>query len=91
MNYILYYSTPYSCYKLQRPEKHIVDRTVSSESNKYIIVNTGVSAYISLFDADGNLLEVKKDSERSVLFIEKPVLWNAEKPYLYKVFSERCG
>ena len=79
------------CYILQRPENHIVDITVSSESNKYIIVNTGVSADISLFDADGNLLEVKKDSERSVFFVENPVLWNAEKPYLYKVVAERCG
>ena len=79
------------CYILQRPENHIIDLTVSSENNKYIIVNTGVSADVSLFDADGNLLDEKKASERSVFCIENPVLWNTEKPYLYKIVAERGG
>jgi len=77
------------CYILQRPEDHITDVTVVSEKGT-VKVNAGKTADISLFDAEGNVLGTTNASQAEFK-VEKPILWNAEKPYLYTVKIERDG
>ena len=78
------------CYILNRPENHIVDINVLTKDNK-IIVSCDKEAKISLFDKDNNLLCVKENVSETELEIENPILWNAEKPYLYSMQIESNG
>ena len=71
------------CYLLQRPCDHITDVTVVSEKGS-VKVNAGKNADITLLDMQGNILE-NANGESVEFSIENPVMWNAEKPYLYTV------
>ena len=78
------------CYILQRPKDHIVN--VKLETKKAdICIELDKSAKVSVFDAGDKLLAVKEDVTSGKIEIQNPVLWNAEKPYLYKVVIERGG
>lgn len=78
------------CYLLQRPEDHLVDISVTAAGNT-VTVDAGKAADISLYNADGVLLGEQKQTAHAQLSVERPVLWNAEKPYLYTVKLERDG
>jgi len=69
-------------YILCRPIGHVKDINITTQDNDINIVFDG-NAEISLFDAEQNLIEKKKASKEAVFTVESPVLWNAEKPYLY--------
>ena len=74
-------------YLLSRPEGHIKDIKITTKDN-CINVEFDGSAKLTLKDRDGNLLD-KKYAEKSAVFtVENPVLWNAEKPYLYELGFE---
>ncbi len=78
------------CYLLQRPDNHITDVKISTSQNK-IFVETDLSADISVYSLEGELLGKTEDSLKAELSIENPVFWNAENPYLYTVKIERNG
>ena len=77
-------------YLLQRPEGHIVDVSVAT-SGDGITVSCDAPADISLFDREGECLGHVTDCAEAVFSIGEPVLWNAEKPYLYTLRLERQG
>ena len=63
-------------YLLSRPQGHIKDIQVKTEGNTVNIEFEG--------KAEVTLLGETKQAENNVSFeVENPVLWNAEKPYLY--------
>lgn len=77
-------------YILQRPENHITDVKIEAKNNA-VNVELTAAADITLYDADGKLLGTAFNTDSASLPIENPVLWNAEKPYLYTVKIERDG
>ena len=77
------------CYLLQRPENHIKDVEIIPNAKSFDIKIDG-KANLRIFD--GDKLLCKKEFENETLFApENPVLWNAEKPYLYTIELERNG
>ena len=71
-------------YLLSRPKGHIKDIKISTDNNNIKIVLEG-NAKITLKDREGNLIEEKLAENSAVFTVENPVLWNAEKPYLYSL------
>lgn len=74
---------------LSRPKGHIRDIKIETEGNK-IHVLFEASARISLYDGD-RLLSEKNASGEAVFEVTDPILWNAEKPYLYTLKFEYSG
>ncbi len=75
-------------YLLQRPEGHLVDAQIIP-NDVSIDVKLDKTANISIYDGD-TLLYSAQGQELSYN-VDNPVLWNAEKPYLYRVVLERNG
>ena len=76
-------------YLLSRPMGHIRDIDITTDENQIHIRFEG-QALVKLFD-QGRLLDAK-EAEGTVCFtVDDPVLWNAEKPYLYEVVFEYKG
>jgi len=76
-------------YIIRRPEGHLFDVFVSTDT-EHINVEADAAAHLRIFDKDSCILD--RDIEGSYSFkVPSPVLWNAEKPYLYKVELERAG
>lgn len=78
------------CYLLQRPKGHVIDVTVTAADNA-VHINTGKNADVSLYDAAGNLIGRAENTSVGNIHVDNPVLWNAEKPYLYTVKIEAAG
>ena len=76
-------------YLLSRPQGHIVDIDIRTKGNDICIRFDG-SATITLLD-QGKELETKQATGEAVFAVENPVLWNAEKPYLYELRFESKG
>ncbi len=77
------------CYILQRPQNHIADVEIIP-NEKEIHVKTDAPATIKVYEAEKLLTE--REMERDFTYVvEQPVLWNAEKPFLYTVVLERNG
>lgn len=77
------------CYVLQRPEDHIINVDLAS-ADDVINIKADKSAAIILLDAAGNILATSK-GDAAAFKLENPILWNAEKPYLYTVRFEKDG
>ena len=77
------------CYVLQRPEDHLVDVTVTACGGK-VSVNAGKHSNVTLCDMNGAVIG-NADGAKVEFTVDEPVLWNAEKPYLYTVKLERGG
>ena len=79
-------------YILERPEGHIVDFSLESENNDTVIVKTDAGVDVTLYDK-GEVIGASVTDENGVaqFKIENPVLWNAEKPYLYEVELKKAG
>ncbi len=73
-------------YLLSRPKGHIRDIKIITDSNK-ILVDFDGSAKIYLYDKD-ELIESFEAEKKAEFIVDNPVLWNAEKPYLYKLVFE---
>lgn len=71
-------------YLLSRPKGHIKDIHITTEDNT-ISVDFDAEADISLFDANGELLEEKHGKNAEKFIVSDPIFWNAEKPYLYEL------
>lgn len=78
------------CYLLQRPKDHIVDVDVTTEDNR-ICVRTDRKANISVYDQNGTSLSSHQGCTEAECVVLAPILWNAEKPYLYTVKLEYNG
>jgi len=77
------------CYLLQRPEGHITDvQIIPNEKN--ISIQLAGEAALKIY-GEGELLCEASIRDEFVFTPEKPVLWNAEKPFLYTVELERAG
>ena len=77
------------CYLLQRPEGHIDDVEMIPE-DKEIKIKLDGQAKVRVLEGDKILTETEmRDS--FCYAPEKPILWNAEKPFLYTVELERGG
>lgn len=77
------------CYLLNRPENHITDVEIIPDDKEFNIKIDG-SATVRIFDGENKLCE-NDFTDEFTYAPENPVLWNAEKPYLYKIELERDG
>ena len=77
------------CYLLQRPEGHITDVQIIP-NDKTIDIQLDGEAELKIFEGT-KLLCQASILNRFVYAPEKPILWNAEKPFLYKVEISRNG
>lgn len=76
-------------YILSRPQSHIKDIKITTEKNKILIDFEG-AANITLLDSD-EILTTCFAEKKAEFTVKDPVLWNAEKPYLYDVVFENDG
>ncbi len=76
-------------YILSRPVGYVRDFEITTEGN-VITVTTDKNADISVLD-QGKAIAIAKNRKKAVFEIEKPIFWNAEKPYLYEIVIESAG
>ncbi len=76
-------------YILQRPQNHIEDVEIIPD-DKAINVKISGLANIKIFEKDRLICDESISDEFSYA-PENPILWNAEKPFLYTVVIERDG
>ena len=76
-------------YILQRPENHITDVEMIPNDKTISIALQG-EAQVRIFDGETLLIQTQMH-ERFSYSPKEPKLWNAEKPYLYRVELERSG
>lgn len=74
-------------YLLSRPQGHIVDIDIRTVDNQDIVVKFEGEAKITLLD-QGQILAQQDAKGEAIFHIDNPVLWNAEKPYLYELKFE---
>lgn len=77
-------------YMLSRPEGHLTDIEVTTEDS-VITVKFNGNANITLCDNAGHVLDTKAGQDEVRFVVQNPVLWNAEKPYLYTLKLEAAG
>lgn len=77
------------CYILQRPEGHIGDVEIIP-NDKTIRIRLEGSADVKIWAGEKLLSQCAMDEEYEFA-PENPILWNAEKPFLYRVQLERDG
>ena len=77
------------CYVLQRPENHIDDIEMIP-NDKEISIKLDGQAQVSIYKGEELLVSTQME-DTFTYAIENPVLWNAEKPFLYKVVFEKAG
>lgn len=76
-------------YLLQRPEKHIEDVEMIP-SDKEISIRLDGTAHVRIYKGETLLTEADM-VDNYVYCVKNPILWNAEKPFLYTVELERAG
>ena len=76
-------------YLLQRPKNHIKDVDIIPNAESFNIKLEG-KANLKIFDGE-NLLCNCEIENKFTFTPENPILWNAEKPYLYTIEIERAG
>ena len=76
-------------YILQRPSGHVNDVYIEAK-NGSVTVNADQICNVTLLDMQGNILGRAK-GDKTEIAVDKPVFWNAEKPYLYTVKIEKDG
>ncbi len=69
-------------YVLSRPKGHIVDIFAHTKNNGSVSVDFEGSAKVSLLDK-GEVVSECDAKSHADLKVQNPILWNAEKPYLY--------
>ena len=79
-------------YILERPVGHIVDFSVVTENNDTVIVETAPDTFVTLYDKCEVIAATVTDKDGlASIKIDNPVLWNAEKPYLYQIELKKAG
>ena len=77
-------------YMLKRPENHLVDVDIKTVGNSVVAEFSG-RAKCTLFDAQNSVVAELEVQDKAEINVENPVLWNAEKPYLYRLQIEAVG
>ncbi len=77
------------CYILQRPQNHIGDIEMIP-NDKNISIRLEGAAKLRIYEKETLLADTEILNEYTYN-VENPILWNAEKPFLYKVELERAG
>lgn len=77
------------CYILQRPQNHINDIEMIPD-DKDICIKIEGAAKLRIYEKDTLLVDTEMIHQYTYT-VENPILWNAEKPFLYKVELERAG
>ena len=77
------------CYILQRPQGHITDVEMIPTDEMFTIRLEG-SAHVRIRQSGVTLYEDEMEGELTYA-PQDPILWNAEKPFLYTVDLERNG
>lgn len=77
------------CYILQRPENHLRDVEIFAD-DKTISIRLDGTADVGIYENERLLAEVKVETQYFYK-VENPILWNAEKPFLYTVVIKRDG
>lgn len=78
------------CYLLQRPLHHIVDLDVTT-NDSCLLVHADQPADMTVYDQEGTPLGRAAWATDACFEINDPIVWNAEKPYLYSIKLERNG
>lgn len=79
-------------YILERPEGHITDFSVTIENNDTVVVNTDTAVNVTLYDKGKAIATAVTDENgKAEIKVFSPVLWNAEKPYLYELELKKAG
>lgn len=78
-------------YLLSRPKGHLTDLDIHTKNDGSISVSFCGTAAISVLDAAGNCLDSGRFCDIAALHIDHPILWNAEKPYLYELVISCAG
>lgn len=77
-------------YILRRPEKHVRDFFIKTDTDGTVSVELDREASCALMDLDGN--KIAGERGKNLCFkIDKPVLWTAETPNLYTLLIECEG
>ena len=76
-------------YILQRPQNHIADVEIIPNAESFNIKLDG-KADVEIFDKDKLLFSGEMENDFT-FSPENPILWNAEKPYLYTIKLRRNG
>lgn len=76
-------------YLLSRPKGHLTDLSITSVDNNAFRVKADRAFTVRLFDKDTLIGEAA--GEDVLLPVANPILWNAEKPYLYDLEIECAG
>ena len=77
------------CYLLQRPQGHITDVELIPNGKDFCVRLQG-KAHVRILEGE-KLLTAGEMTDQFVYAPEAPILWNAEKPFLYTVELERGG
>ena len=77
------------CYILQRPQNHIKDIEMIP-NDKSISIKINGLAHLRIYEGEYVLVDTEIQDEY-IYTVENPILWNAEKPFLYTVVLERAG
>ncbi len=77
------------CYILQRPQGHITDVEMIPQADTISLKLDG-AATVRIYKGDALLVESRMENTFSYK-VQDPILWNAEKPFLYRVQLERSG
>lgn len=78
-------------YVLSRPENRLRDYHILTKINGEISLTlTGSDAHYSLKDKNGNVIceGMAKEGVTEIMKVSDPILWNAETPYLYRLYLE---
>ena len=78
------------CYILQRPYDHLTDIQINAGKNE-VFVKSDKNFDVYLKDGKDTVLYRGGGSSEYNIKLCDPVLWNAEKPYLYTLILERGG
>lgn len=79
-------------YILKRPEGHIRDFFIKTDIDGTIETDTyGADARLELYDGERLLCAADTEDGRCAMKVTSPVLWNAEKPYLYTLLIMSRG
>lgn len=78
-------------YLLARPKGHLRDVDIHTKNDGSICAEFAGTTEVSLYDAAGNLLQSGSFEDHAELHVSAPVLWNAEKPYLYELVFACAG